>query len=473
MKWPQTSAGKFLGFIGRQARDIGRTSFVHPIKTAKVASAAIAPVLAVEYFMPELVDFTANMLPVVDISIGNLELEDILSNSAQGIVRGLEIAAGAAAGAYINSRANKEGHKARYTGMAQWAKMGAVAAVAGILAFPSLEYRARTALYALQEPIQPANQAPPFGKQKIRDMSTKDFGNGLLSKLTGIQGKFSDDKVVDYRHQLLDVLWAEKLRKFPNRPVIRTAFEERAKKYNQKNATTMSLDGYIAEAQRSIDIVNVHLNWDKVGEMYGLERHKLRLAKAISTSLDGRDLIAYALTELMPTTNGELNKKVFDTLLRKAGREYIELIPALYDKYASFGQYQFTSFALYSIGTSHRGASKVNQALPSNYRIPDSMIRLEGNDHHKAAYLFSIHNIASLISTLNGSNYGTLDKVWKHNKSNIVKYIATAHNRPASASKAAKRWLSNGARYDFTSSTDRHIRGYAIKTGQNWKALQR
>lgn len=294
--------------------------------------------------------------------------------------------------------------------------------------------------------------------------------NGLYSHYTGISGKVPKQVDVDFNKQLKG-LWERKI-KTSNNSVVKETFEKRVKKYFSGKPTTMTLDNYVGEADISIKEINNNIDWNKVGKLKGLSKSRLDLVKAISSSLNGRDLISYALTEIMPgKSHGKLNKGVFDFLLRNAGREYIELMPALYDKMTSFGPYQFTSYAVFDANGKRDGASIINLALPNPNKIPGSVMYLTGNDHHKAAYLFAINNIASLVKQLNRSQEGTLYKKWHKNKDDIIKYIATAHHLPSVARKAAKRWLDNDVEYDFVVSCSNAIRNYAEKTDSNWHSM--
>jgi hypothetical protein len=75
------------------------------------------------------------------------------------------------------------------------------------------------------------------------------------------------------------------------------------------------------------------------------------------------------MTELFPSMD-KMNKDVLDFLLRHGGEELVYHLPAVNDDYASFGPYQFTSFAVYNAEGQKKGASILNDFLPSGIRIP-------------------------------------------------------------------------------------------------------
>ncbi|MBR9690547.1 hypothetical protein GOV08_02570 [Candidatus Woesearchaeota archaeon] len=304
----------------------------------------------------------------------------------------------------------------------------------------------------------------PLWGLKVSDLNAKILGvedNTVIGK----------ELNTDFEKNL-EKLWQEKLRKSKGNGGVSEIINNQVKSYSQKDATHMTIEQYINEIDVVVNDINDNLDWNKAGELRGLSSQRKRsLVENISKSFDGTDILAYGLTELMPTKNGMINKAVLDTLLRKAGREYIELIPALHDKKTSFGPFQFTEYAIFH-ADEIRGASIINQALPEEYRIPGSVINLKGNDHFKAAQLFAINNISYLVENLNERELSVLEEVWKEKKSDLVEYIATAHHLPVVAKNTAKRWLQNNAEYPFwQSSSNKACIDYAFKTRSNRKAL--
>lgn len=172
----------------------------------------------------------------------------------------------------------------------------------------------------------------------------------------------------------------------------------------------------------------------------------------------------------MPSRDGQLNKLILDFLLKNAGREYIESIPAMYDPKTSFGPYQFTEYALYEVPRrGKRGASIINQAVKESEKIPGSVALLRGEQHYKAAFLFMIENIANLVN----KRCAALNSVWRANKDDLIMFVATSHHMPSPALNAARRWLDNWARLPFYISCGSHLRRYALKTKANLESLQR
>jgi hypothetical protein len=163
----------------------------------------------------------------------------------------------------------------------------------------------------------------------------------------------------------------------------------------------------------------------------------------ISKMLRGVDLVAYGMTELLPSSEGDFNVKFMRIILENAGSNYLMAIPAMSDMYLSFGLYQFTSYALRDDAERKAGVSKVNYFLPERYRIPGSVIKLRNGENHRAAYLFAVHNILMLVRNLNDKQLRNLDKVYKQKGGDIVTYVATSHHAPKLAQTAMISWLSD------------------------------
>ena len=291
----------------------------------------------------------------------------------------------------------------------------------------------------------------------------------LYSKYLGVSGRIPEELTIDFEEQL-DEMWDQKEKISESKTV--TNFRKKVvDKFDADKSEKTTFKKYQSEAQSSIDEINKNIDWDVVKKAESLDSNELEILKNISNSINGKDLMAYALTELMPGKDGAMNVDIMDFLLKKAGRDFVELIPALSDNKTSYGTYQFTSYSIYDVGGIREGASIVNQALPEDKQIPGSVTKLDDEDHHKAAHLLAIDNLAKMINSLSNKEKETLKKKWKKNKDDIVKFVATAHHAPKYARQAAKRWLDNDAKLDFTVSCSDRIRGYSEKTNANFNEL--
>lgn len=294
--------------------------------------------------------------------------------------------------------------------------------------------------------------------------------SGLYSTITGINGKVPKKVDVDFDTQLLKMFNIKS--KISDNKVIDNDYKERVQEYIDSTPTYMTLEQYIDEADNSVHFIKDNLDWNKVGKLKGLNEHESKLLESIAKSLNGRDLLGYGLTELMPSqTDGKKNMAALDFLLRNAGREYVELIPAMGDKLTSHGTFQFTPYAIYNANGEVRGASIINLALPPDKRIPDSVIKLRGNDHFKAAYMFATGNIAEMIKGLSRSRQSKLETKGAKNKSELIKYVAASHYKPVYARKSANQWIDNGCNDDFLKTVHSQVESYALKTHVNWHAL--
>lgn len=198
------------------------------------------------------------------------------------------------------------------------------------------------------------------------------------------------------------------------------------------------------------------------------------LIEKIADSYDEKDMLAYAMTEIFPSNDGNRNEKMLEFVLKNYGREYLDLFPAMADKKGSLGWYQFTEYALYHVNDI-RGASIINLLLPKQERIPGSVLDLKWDDHIKAAHLFSIYNWAQSIRQMSDKQKTLLNKSIDNNHDELVQIMATMHHNPGRSYRATKNWLNKGApkgKYAGFVRIQRTALGdYAIKTKNNLEAL--
>lgn len=311
---------------------------------------------------------------------------------------------------------------------------------------------------------------------KTGPLQGHSFGNGsLFHYFTGHSGKVPETISVNFKGQL-HFLFNKKEQFVQKHHKSNTAFKsvETAllKEYETKNPERESLRQYQKDVEIAVNQIDKHIDWGQVEEAMHLSDAETKLLKAIISAFGPKHLTAYALTELMPSADGELNKDVYEFLLKSAGARYVYSIPAIFDDRLSFGPYQFTSGALMDLGDNHPvGASVINQALPEKYRIPNSVAGLRELAHHKAALLFAIYNMARLVKRLNPHQLKTFEGVWHKNMTAVTQFVATAHHLPGAAYIAGERWLDGKAAHPFEVSCGKSIHEYAIKTKSNLGAL--
>jgi hypothetical protein len=274
---------------------------------------------------------------------------------------------------------------------------------------------------------------------------------------------------IDWNDQL-DNLWDRKLRRRGVTPVARQAASALVAEYNAEDPGRITLESYQQIAGEQAAAICSSLDWEQVGRTYRLNERKTSLLERVSCNMGGRVILAYAMAELLPSSDGALNRDYLDFLLRNGGRRYVESLPALHDDITSFGPVQFTQYAVYDVPGERRGASRVNVSLPEHLRIPGSTLQLRDNGHLRAAYLFAISNLADGIRSLNGRQLATFERVYGPRGVDVAQFIAVAHNKPANGRRALRGWLDAGARGSLRDYCARVSRLYATKTVNNYNA---
>ncbi|MHB8871383.1 MAG: hypothetical protein ACYC5G_02915 [Candidatus Doudnabacteria bacterium] len=335
-------------------------------------------------------------------------------------------------------------------------------------------------LASAAEPETSLNNAAETEVKKLSEYPTgplegrKFPANSLFAHFTGISGEVPRVAKINFYDQL-DTLFDKKesfaKRRRKTNTVFRQAATQLKKEYVSKDPQRTDLRAYLQTVEAAIQRVEANMDWDKLVGKLGLDKEEAALLRTISNSLDSKHLTAYALTELMPSDDGDLNRDVFSFLLKNAGSRYVYSIPAIYDDMTSFGPYQFTSYALYETSKEKRGASVVADCSKKEI-IPSSVVKLRGSEHHAAAFCFSIYNLAVLLRQCSPKEKQVLKNTWRSHTTDLVEFIATAHHLPGGAIKSARRWLNNGAKLDFEVSCPRNLRQYARKTKANLRALK-
>jgi hypothetical protein len=286
-------------------------------------------------------------------------------------------------------------------------------------------------------------------------------------------------------------LWIENMRK-NGREIFYGVYAE---KWNTGNIETYSMPEVIKKADSIISELNASLAWsqlntlkwkDAEGNGYApftdLNDRAVSIVKDISERITGEMLIAYSITELMPSlTDGEENVDEYSLLLKYAGAEFLNGAPALGDPYLSAGPFQFTSFAVYDANGEQKGASIINKLLPKDLKIPGSVSKLVTlDDQIRAAHLFAIHNIALLVKRILADTNRDRARerliTFIENKDHqpaLLQYIASAHHAPGHAIPAFNAWLDVGMRGSHAVHAKADMPAYIKKSYLNLKALQK
>lgn len=214
--------------------------------------------------------------------------------------------------------------------------------------------------------------------------------------------------------------------------------------YLSSDKMKMNLSQFIGIAEDRVRLAKLSMDWPALcrSAAYRLNKERCELLQSIVGELNGRDLIAYGMTELLSSSDGRLNVRYMDVLLRYAGAQFLYYVPALGDGYASLGLYQFTFYAIRKDAQRVEGVNVVNAFIKKGgEQVPGSVIYLRGHQHHTAAFYFAVHNLASLISGLKDSEFKTLKSVYHKMQAEMVVIVACAHHAPGYTRSAVIAWL--------------------------------
>ena len=221
----------------------------------------------------------------------------------------------------------------------------------------------------------------------------------------------------------------ENMRKYV---VAKQHYDNVVSKINFNDYTPITLPEYEEQIDQTLNKIKNNIDrdglWKKL--LWG-DKEKLKTLQDLSDNISPQSLTSYSMTELFPGTDGNFNKNFLNFLLQNGGTQYLEYLPAIYDDYTSFWQYQLTSLAVRETDKGKEGASKVNEFVQKDLRIPWSVSLLQGEDHHKAAYLLSINNLSNLLRNWDSTIQNALKKLTKiENQANLAQLIAIMHNKP-------------------------------------------
>lgn len=256
---------------------------------------------------------------------------------------------------------------------------------------------------------------------------------------------------VDFSYQLA-ALWKEKVRLIENKngsvpEEQRLAIKELFTSYHPESAEKADLVSYrerinaqVKEARNDVPLANIkHLR-----AFADFSQAQVDLLLSLEHRLTTQTLLAFSMTELMPTSGAQapVGVDVYDWLLKNAGEAYIEEgMPSLADGEFSFGAYQFTPGVLSDEKGHPRGARLIEQ-LSTNQRLPADLGALRGKDQHRAAYLFSVHNLALLVRSLHDVNSSQLLALLPQMPADLVpEFVAVAHHNPDRANNVFKDYL--------------------------------
>lgn len=274
--------------------------------------------------------------------------------------------------------------------------------------------------------------------------------------------------------QNLDDLWQSKVKRYWSKNKALYAFyQDRVEPFTtwKRKVTKSSLIKYRQEMWAAMARVEDNLDMDIVLHRYWKKTNPA-LFKNIISSMKNRDLLAYNLTELFDSNNWKFNLEFFDFLLKNAWKEYVSLIPALWDKYLSYWQFQNTKYVV-----SSKWNSVLLDKIWKQRLIPDTMQNLKFTDHFEVAYYNAIYNLLQLFNKQSQSQDKTLLLLLSKNKDrtmdNIMQFVAAAHNNPKAAQKWFFLWLNWNWKKDVYFYIKPKFSSYAKRSKSNRQAIKK
>jgi hypothetical protein len=284
--------------------------------------------------------------------------------------------------------------------------------------------------------------------------------------------------------QNLRYMWERKVTTQPVTPAVRKSVAKIITRYEQSEHRTTTLPAFTKRVDHIVNDARSNLDFTGLCARYRLSSDRCVRLQYLSGRITGRTLIAYGMTELFPSQDGETNRKMLDMMLRRAGEDYINSIPALGDKYLSMGFYQFTSFAVRHDADGVQGASVVSMFAGRDRKIAGSVMQLSGDDQHRAAFYFAVYNLAVLLmepkyddkgklvrSGLTAKQYASLKAHSPISEADLTVFMAASHHLPGGARRATASWLQEGCKRPLRDYLRGDLPMYGKKSMANLEAL--
>lgn len=267
-------------------------------------------------------------------------------------------------------------------------------------------------------------------------------------------------------------LWEQKLDIRGVSGATRKAADDIVERYQTAPAEQMTVKQHLTALDTELAAVKGDLNWGGICVDFKLDVSSCKSFILTSYWIDAKALTAYSMTELMPYRNGEQNYALMNLYMSYAGRNFLDVVPALGDKYLSMGRYQFTSFAVGNDDDGPRPANKIG-SYSVKYDIPGSVVSLNGIENDRAAYYFTVYNLLTLFRAMDDDQLAKYDRFCDNHKSEMIQYIATAHHNPKWAKRRALEWIEDGCSKPLISYQGERLEVYSLKTQTNYEYLQR
>lgn len=264
-------------------------------------------------------------------------------------------------------------------------------------------------------------------------------------------------------------LWDKKLNKKNVTPATIKNADKIVNGYTDAPRDTKTIQAFVSEVGEITRNTHASINYTTLCDAMKINETKCNSYRRTMGRFNGLNIVAYGMTEIFPAHNGRYNVATLDTILRHAGENYIDAIPALGDGLLSKGMYQFTSHAVRRDNTAVGGANFVDNH--AGMKLPGSVLYLNGDNSHKAAFEFAAYNIGMVVRRLNDREANIL--ATKCDIEQITEVIASGHHMPARTYDNAKRWIAEGCAKPYRTYAGPHLTEYALKTSINYEALKK
>lgn len=290
-----------------------------------------------------------------------------------------------------------------------------------------------------------------------------------LSAYVGVRGALPAVADIDFGANL-EYLWERKLAIDNVSGATRKSAAAMVARYRASYPDTKGIREFVRGISAESVAATAGLDWPKMCGRLKIKAPQCGALRVTAGRLGGRELAAYGMTELFTGTDGQFNYTLLDTLLRNAGENYLAAIPALGDTRMSLGFYQFTSDAV--MAASKREGANVIDQYNARAQISGSVATLTGAQHHRAAKLFAVYNLARLAQALTPQQAATLSS-GACAQDQLTQFVAVAHHMPTPSIRSAQRWIGSGCRGKLSAHLGAHLREYAAKTAANYKILEK
>ncbi|OGG52804.1 hypothetical protein A3C20_01595 [Candidatus Kaiserbacteria bacterium RIFCSPHIGHO2_02_FULL_55_25] len=316
-----------------------------------------------------------------------------------------------------------------------------------------------------------------------REIAGRPFGYPI-SAYFGTKDRIGPVTLVDFRYRLAQ-LWKEKMMRLrvseKERPALAHAIDDIVMSYDPDKAMTMSAGAYYLELTDSLSGVRAEVDWDKIHRAFRFSGPQNALFRSFAQNIDAKTLLAFNLSEIMPS-QGNLTFKVFDTLLKTGGYEFISRIPSGGDDEMSYGPGQITAKIFQEEKNKRGSVAKMAGMLKRPDMITKDIAQVRDRQHHMASYLDALFNIGLLVQKLKLSDEQATALVREPVGDDVRMFISGAHNRPADAIDSFERFAKayvaarkqgGQARPRFITFCTQRIAPYVGRTLANLEEVRR